>query len=65
VKAAPSTLEQSAAVQGQVDTKAGEKAFADLKANIDSTGFELLPVGWFGRWRAENCGGSITYSVLH
>src|SRR3954451_18743393 len=53
VKAAPGTLEQGAAVQGQLDTKAREKAFADLKANIDSTGFELLPGGWFARWRAE------------
>ena len=53
VKAAPGTLEQGAAVQGQVDTKTREKAFADLKANIDSTGFELLPGGWFARWRAE------------
>jgi hypothetical protein len=40
-------------VQGQLDTKAREKAFADLKANIDSTGFELLPGGWIVRWRAE------------
>ena len=53
VKAAPGTLEQGAAVQGQVDADAREKAFADLKANIDSTGFELVPGGWFARWRTE------------
>jgi hypothetical protein len=53
VKAAPGTLEQGAAVQGQVDADAREKAFADLKAKIDSTGFELLPRGWFARWRTE------------
>jgi len=53
VKAAPGTLEQGAAVQGQTDANAREKAFADLKASIDSTGFELLPSGWFARWPAE------------
>ena len=53
VKAAPGTLEQGAAVQGHVDADAQEKAFADLKAKIDSTGFELLPGGWFARWRTE------------
>ena len=53
VKAAPGTLEQGAAVQGQTDANARDKAFADLKANIDSTGFELLPSGWFARWPAE------------
>jgi hypothetical protein len=54
VKAAPGTLEQGVAVQqGQVDADAREKAFADLKAKIDSTGFELLPRGWFARWSTE------------
>ena len=53
VKAAPGTLEQGAAVQGQADADAREKAFADLKARIDSTGFELLPGGWFARWSTE------------
>jgi hypothetical protein len=53
VKAAPGTLEQGAAVQGQPDADAREKAFADLMARIDSTGFELLPAGWFARWPAE------------
>jgi len=53
VKAAPGTLEQGAAVQGQIDADAREKAFADLKAKIDSTGFELLPGGWFARWSSE------------
>ena len=53
VKTAPGTLEQGAAVQGQLDADAREKAFADLKAKIDSTGFELLPNGWFARWRTE------------
>ena len=53
VKAAPGTLVQGAAVQGQVDADAREKAFADLKAKIDSTGFELLPGGWFARWPTE------------
>jgi hypothetical protein len=53
MKAAPGTLEQSAAVQGQLDAGAREKAFADLKEKIDSTGFELLPRGWFARWPAE------------
>ena len=53
VKAAPGTLEQGAAVQGQADANAREKAFADLKARIDGTGFELLPGGWFARWPAE------------
>ena len=53
VKAAPGTLEQGAAVQGQPDADARKKAFADLKAGIDSTGFELLPAGWFARWPAE------------
>jgi hypothetical protein len=40
-------------VQGQVDAKAREKAFTDLKERIDSTGFELLPGGWFARWPTE------------
>jgi hypothetical protein len=53
VKAAPGTLEQGATVQGQTDANAREKAFADLKASIDSTGFELVPSGWFARWPAE------------
>ena len=53
VKAAPGTLEQGAAVQGQLDADTREKAFADLKEKIDSTGFELLPHGWFARWPAE------------
>jgi hypothetical protein len=53
VKAAPGTLEQGAAVQGPVDAKASEKAFADLTERIDRTGFELLPSGWFARWPAE------------
>jgi hypothetical protein len=53
VKAAPGTLEQGAAVQGQLDADAREKAFADLKEKIDSTGFELLPHGWFARWPTE------------
>jgi hypothetical protein len=53
VKSAPSTLEQGAAVQGQVDAGARDKAFADLKERIDSTGFELLPKGWFARWPSE------------
>ena len=53
VKAAPGTIEQGAAVQGQADAKASEKAFADLKEKIDSTGFELVPAGWFARWPTE------------
>jgi len=53
VKSAPSILEQGAAVQGQVDAGARDKAFADLKERIDSTGFELLPKGWFARWPSE------------
>jgi hypothetical protein len=53
VKTAPGTLEQGAAVQGQLDANAREKAFVDLKTQIDSTGFELLPRGWFARWPAE------------
>jgi hypothetical protein len=53
VKAAPGTLEQGAAVPVQADAGAREKAFADLKARIDSTGFELLPSGWFARWPSE------------
>jgi hypothetical protein len=53
VKAAPGTLEQGGVVQGQVEADAREKAFVDLKARIDSTGFELLPSGWFARWPAE------------
>ncbi len=53
MKSAPGTLEQGAAVQGQVDADTREKAFADLKEKIDSTGFELLPHGWFARWPTE------------
>jgi hypothetical protein len=54
VKAAPGTLEQGGAVQQDpADADAREKAFADLKARIDSTGFELLPAGWFARWPTE------------
>ena len=53
VKTAPGTLEQGASVQGQLDADTREKAFADLTARIDSTGFELLPSGWFGRWPTE------------
>jgi hypothetical protein len=53
VKAAPGTLEQGTAVQGQLDADAREKAFADLKTKLDSTGFELLPRGWFARWPAD------------
>jgi hypothetical protein len=53
VKSAPGTLEQGAAVQAQVDASARDKAFADLKERIDSTGFELLPKNWFARWPGE------------
>ena len=53
VKAAPGTLQEGAAVQAQPDADAREKAFTDLKKNIDSTGFELLPNGWFARWPTE------------
>jgi hypothetical protein len=53
IKTAPGTLEQGAAVQGQLDADAREKAFANLKTQIDSTGFELLPAGWFARWPNE------------
>ena len=53
MKAAPGTLEQGATVQGQADADAREKAFANLKARIDSTGFEVLPFGWFARWPTE------------
>jgi hypothetical protein len=53
LKAAPGTLEQGAAVQGQVNPDVQKKAFVDLKANIDSTGFELVPAGWFARWPTE------------
>ena len=53
VKSAPGTLEQGAAVQGQVDANARDKAFADLKERMDSTGFELLPKSWFARWPGE------------
>jgi hypothetical protein len=50
VKAAPGVLEQGGTVQSPSDTETREKTFADLKAKIDSAGFELLPPGWFGRW---------------
>jgi hypothetical protein len=53
VKSVPGTLEQGAAVQGQADANARDKAFADLKKRIDSTGFEVLPKGWFARWPSE------------
>lgn len=53
VKTAPGTVQQGAAVQGQLDADARQKAFADLATNIDSTGFELVPGGWFARWPAE------------
>jgi len=53
VKAAPGTLEQGAAVPAHADADSRDKAFADLKARIDSTGFELLPSGWFARWPTE------------
>ena len=50
VKAAPSTLEQGAAVQNQPDADARNKAFADLQAKMEGAGFELAPRGWFARW---------------
>jgi hypothetical protein len=50
VKAAPGVLVQGGAVQAQSDAHTQEKTFADLKARIDSAGFELLPPGWFTRW---------------
>jgi hypothetical protein len=50
VKAAPDVLEKESAVQGQTDAETREKTLADLKAKIDSTGFELLPSPLFGRW---------------
>ncbi|HTL79533.1 MAG TPA: hypothetical protein VL136_09010 [Candidatus Babeliales bacterium] len=53
VKTAPGTVQQGASVQGQLDTDAQQKAFADLTTNINSTGFELVPNGWFARWPAE------------
>ena len=48
-----SKAELLAAPQGQLDADAREKAFADLKESIDSTGFELVPSGWFARWPTE------------
>ena len=65
VKAAPGTLEQGAAAQGQLDADAREKAFADLKEKIDSTGFELLPEVGSLAGRPKNRGGSITCSGWH
>jgi len=53
MKTAPGVLEQGAAVQGQTDAETREKMFADLKARIDSAGFELVPAGWFARWPKE------------
>jgi hypothetical protein len=53
VKTAPGTVQQGASVQGQLDTDAQQKAFAELTTNINSTGFELVPNGWFARWPAE------------
>jgi hypothetical protein len=54
VKAAPGVIEQGGSVQGQTDEATREKAFAELKARIDSAGFELVPAGWFARWPKEN-----------
>ena len=53
VKAAPDVLEKGGTVQGQPDAETREKTFADLKAKIDSTGFELLPSPVLGRWAHE------------
>ena len=53
VKAAPDVLEKAGAVQSQPDAETRERTFADLKAKIDSTGFELLPSPMLGRWAHE------------
>src|SRR5204862_5805227 len=53
VKAAPDVLEKGGTVQGQPDVETREKTFADLKAKIDSTGFELLPSPVLGRLAHE------------
>ena len=50
VKAAPGVLEQGGAIQGYSDAQTQQKTFAELKAKIDSAGFELLPPGCFTRW---------------
>jgi hypothetical protein len=50
VKAAPGVLEQGGAIQGHSDAQTQQKTFAELKAKIDSAGFELLPPGCFTRW---------------
>ena len=54
VKTAPGVLEQGgAAVQANTDAATQKKVIDDLKAQIHSAGFELVPAGLFGRWPRE------------
>jgi hypothetical protein len=57
VKSAPGVIEQGGAVTAEGATRSQEtraKAFGDLKEQMKTAGFEIVPPGWFARWRTES-----------
>jgi hypothetical protein len=57
VKSAPGVLEQGGAVTPEGATASQEtraKAFGNLTAQMKTAGFDIVPPGWFARWRTES-----------
>jgi len=57
VKSAPGVLEQGGAVTAEGATASQEtraKAFGNLTEQMKTAGFEIVPPGWFARWRTES-----------
>ena len=57
VKSAPSVLEQGGTVTAEGAAASQEtraKAFTNLTEQMKTAGFDIVPRGWFGRWRTES-----------
>jgi hypothetical protein len=57
VKSAPGVLEQGGAVTAEGATASQEtraKAFGNLTEQMKTAGFDIVPPGWFARWRTES-----------
>jgi len=58
VKSAPGVLEQGNAVTPEHAAASQEtraKAFGDLKEQMQTAGFDIVPPGWFARWPSPGC----------
>jgi len=57
VKSAPGVLEQGSTVTAEGATASQEarsKAFGNLTEQMKTAGFDIVPPGWFARWRTES-----------